>query len=148
MELGYTPSYSFNTFCHSVSSCRCVGFATVSWLNWRGKCHAQRSDVLFYHYGKKIYSCILQLFFFFSFVYPTAIVDDERLSAEEMDERRRQNIAYEYLCHLEEAKQWVEVCHTTYTYWVIVMGPDKNTILGEPKTSKKNSQLPVSKVIA
>ncbi|RMC16443.1 hypothetical protein DUI87_06773 [Hirundo rustica rustica] len=33
-----------------------------------------------------------------------SIVDDERLSAEEMDERRRQNIAYEYLCHLEEAK--------------------------------------------
>uniref|UniRef100_A0A8C3U9P3 IQ motif containing GTPase activating protein 2 n=1 Tax=Catharus ustulatus TaxID=91951 RepID=A0A8C3U9P3_CATUS len=38
------------------------------------------------------------------------IVDDERLSAEEMDERRRQNIAYEYLCHLEEAKRWMEVC--------------------------------------
>uniref|UniRef100_A0A8C2FJB1 IQ motif containing GTPase activating protein 2 n=1 Tax=Cyprinus carpio TaxID=7962 RepID=A0A8C2FJB1_CYPCA len=38
------------------------------------------------------------------------IVDDERLSAEEMDERRRQNIAYEYLCHLEEAKQWMEAC--------------------------------------
>lgn len=34
-----------------------------------------------------------------------AIQDDERLSAEEMDERRRQNIAYEYLCHLEEAKR-------------------------------------------
>ncbi|XP_010723844.1 ras GTPase-activating-like protein IQGAP2 isoform X1 [Meleagris gallopavo] len=27
-----------------------------------------------------------------------------------MDERRRQNIAYEYLCHLEEAKRWMEVC--------------------------------------
>uniref|UniRef100_A0A671SA76 Ras GTPase-activating-like protein IQGAP1 n=1 Tax=Sinocyclocheilus anshuiensis TaxID=1608454 RepID=A0A671SA76_9TELE len=40
----------------------------------------------------------------------TTIVDDERLSAEEMDERRRQNIAYEYLCHLEEAKQWIEAC--------------------------------------
>uniref|UniRef100_A0A673NH66 Ras GTPase-activating-like protein IQGAP1 n=1 Tax=Sinocyclocheilus rhinocerous TaxID=307959 RepID=A0A673NH66_9TELE len=39
-----------------------------------------------------------------------AIVDDERLSAEEMDERRMQNIAYEYLCHLEEAKQWMEAC--------------------------------------
>uniref|UniRef100_W5L2G4 IQ motif containing GTPase activating protein 2 n=1 Tax=Astyanax mexicanus TaxID=7994 RepID=W5L2G4_ASTMX len=38
------------------------------------------------------------------------IVDDERLSAEEMDERRRQNIAYEYLCHLEEAKRWMEAC--------------------------------------
>uniref|UniRef100_A0A8C9SJI5 IQ motif containing GTPase activating protein 2 n=1 Tax=Scleropages formosus TaxID=113540 RepID=A0A8C9SJI5_SCLFO len=32
------------------------------------------------------------------------------LSAEEMDERRRQNIAYEYLCHLEEAKRWMEAC--------------------------------------
>uniref|UniRef100_A0A8C1XCT7 IQ motif containing GTPase activating protein 2 n=1 Tax=Cyprinus carpio TaxID=7962 RepID=A0A8C1XCT7_CYPCA len=40
----------------------------------------------------------------------STIVDDERLSAEEMDERRRQNIAYEYLCHLEEAKQWMEAC--------------------------------------
>ncbi|KAJ7335864.1 hypothetical protein JRQ81_013805 [Phrynocephalus forsythii] len=39
-----------------------------------------------------------------------SIVDDERLSAEEMDERRHQNIAYEYLCHLEEAKRWMEVC--------------------------------------
>ncbi|XP_056601465.1 ras GTPase-activating-like protein IQGAP2 [Triplophysa dalaica] len=39
-----------------------------------------------------------------------SIVDDERQSAEEMDERRRQNIAYEYLCHLEEAKQWMEAC--------------------------------------
>lgn len=37
--------------------------------------------------------------------FVSAIQDDERLSAEEMDERRRQNIAYEYLCHLEEAKQ-------------------------------------------
>uniref|UniRef100_A0AAQ4Q860 IQ motif containing GTPase activating protein 2 n=1 Tax=Gasterosteus aculeatus aculeatus TaxID=481459 RepID=A0AAQ4Q860_GASAC len=36
--------------------------------------------------------------------------DDERQSAEEMDERRRQNIAYEYLCHLEEAKRWMEAC--------------------------------------
>ncbi|TSM85920.1 Ras GTPase-activating-like protein IQGAP1 [Bagarius yarrelli] len=39
-----------------------------------------------------------------------SIVDDERLTAEQMDERRRQNIAYEYLCHLEEAKQWMEAC--------------------------------------
>uniref|UniRef100_A0A3P9N7K1 IQ motif containing GTPase activating protein 2 n=1 Tax=Poecilia reticulata TaxID=8081 RepID=A0A3P9N7K1_POERE len=38
------------------------------------------------------------------------IEDDERLSAEQMDERRRQNIAYEYLCHLEEAKRWMEAC--------------------------------------
>ena len=28
-----------------------------------------------------------------------------RYSAEEMDEQRQQNIAYEYLCHLEEAKK-------------------------------------------
>ncbi|NWW86469.1 IQGA3 protein, partial [Rhynochetos jubatus] len=30
----------------------------------------------------------------------------ERPTAEEMDERRRQNVAYQYLCHLEEAKRW------------------------------------------
>ncbi|XP_039585598.1 ras GTPase-activating-like protein IQGAP2 isoform X4 [Passer montanus] len=48
--------------------------------------------------------------FFVGFCFVWAIVDDERLSAEEMDERRRQNIAYEYLCHLEEAKRWMEVC--------------------------------------
>uniref|UniRef100_A0A672UZH0 Calponin-homology (CH) domain-containing protein n=1 Tax=Strigops habroptila TaxID=2489341 RepID=A0A672UZH0_STRHB len=34
----------------------------------------------------------------------------ERLTAEEMDEKRRQNIAYQYLCHLEEAKRWLEAC--------------------------------------
>lgn len=28
-----------------------------------------------------------------------------RLSAEEMDEIRQKNIAYQYLCHLEEAKK-------------------------------------------
>lgn len=33
-----------------------------------------------------------------------------RFSAEEMDEQRQQNIAYEYLCHLEEAKKWIETC--------------------------------------
>ncbi|XP_026573433.1 ras GTPase-activating-like protein IQGAP3 [Pseudonaja textilis] len=27
-----------------------------------------------------------------------------------MDERRRQNVAYQYLCHLEEAKRWIEAC--------------------------------------
>uniref|UniRef100_A0A8C6BK76 IQ motif containing GTPase activating protein 3 n=1 Tax=Monodon monoceros TaxID=40151 RepID=A0A8C6BK76_MONMO len=35
---------------------------------------------------------------------------DERLTAEEMDEQRRQNVAYEYLCRLEEAKRWMEAC--------------------------------------
>ena len=28
-----------------------------------------------------------------------------RVSAEEMDEKRQQQIAYEYLCHLEEVKK-------------------------------------------
>jgi hypothetical protein len=32
-------------------------------------------------------------------------VSMSRVSAEEMDEMRQQNIAYEYLCHLEEAKK-------------------------------------------
>lgn len=48
---------------------------------------------------------IISGFFLLFFCYFPAIQDDERLSAEEMDERRRQNIAYEYLCHLEEAKR-------------------------------------------
>uniref|UniRef100_A0A8C0UNF9 IQ motif containing GTPase activating protein 3 n=1 Tax=Cyanistes caeruleus TaxID=156563 RepID=A0A8C0UNF9_CYACU len=34
----------------------------------------------------------------------------ERLTADEMDEQRRQNDAYQYLCHLEEAKRWMEAC--------------------------------------
>ncbi|KAH0515198.1 Ras GTPase-activating-like protein IQGAP3 [Microtus ochrogaster] len=37
-------------------------------------------------------------------------VKNERLTAEEMDEQRRQNVAYQYLCRLEEAKRWMEVC--------------------------------------
>uniref|UniRef100_A0A670KK82 IQ motif containing GTPase activating protein 1 n=1 Tax=Podarcis muralis TaxID=64176 RepID=A0A670KK82_PODMU len=37
-------------------------------------------------------------------------VGKNRMTAEEMDERRRQNVAYEYLCHLEEAKRWMEAC--------------------------------------
>lgn len=40
-----------------------------------------------------------------SFFHVLAVLDNERLTAEEMDERRRQNVAYEYLCHLEEAKR-------------------------------------------
>ncbi|NXB05339.1 IQGA1 protein, partial [Cnemophilus loriae] len=39
-----------------------------------------------------------------------SVLDNERLTAEEMDEKRRQNVAYEYLCHLEEAKRWMEAC--------------------------------------
>ncbi|XP_053933358.1 ras GTPase-activating-like protein IQGAP1 [Cuculus canorus] len=42
--------------------------------------------------------------------YYGSVLDNERLTAEEMDERRRQNVAYEYLCHLEEAKRWMEAC--------------------------------------
>ncbi|XP_075381012.1 ras GTPase-activating-like protein IQGAP3 isoform X1 [Mycteria americana] len=34
----------------------------------------------------------------------------ERRTADEMDEQRRQNVAYQYLCHLEEAKRWMEAC--------------------------------------
>ncbi|KAM8812612.1 LOW QUALITY PROTEIN: ras GTPase-activating-like protein IQGAP3 [Rhynchonycteris naso] len=34
----------------------------------------------------------------------------ECLTDEEMDEQRRQNIAYQYLCQLEEAKRWMEAC--------------------------------------
>ncbi|XP_048360249.1 ras GTPase-activating-like protein IQGAP3 [Sphaerodactylus townsendi] len=34
----------------------------------------------------------------------------ERLTADEMDEKRRQNEAYQYLCRLEEAKRWMETC--------------------------------------
>ncbi|XP_038071617.1 ras GTPase-activating-like protein IQGAP1 isoform X2 [Patiria miniata] len=33
-----------------------------------------------------------------------------RASAEEMDEQRMKNIAYQYLCHLEETKKWIEAC--------------------------------------
>ena len=31
-------------------------------------------------------------------------------SGADMDTERREGIAYEYLCHLEEAKQWIEDC--------------------------------------
>lgn len=37
-------------------------------------------------------------------------LEDGRLTADEMDEQRRRNIAYEYLCHLEEAKVWIQAC--------------------------------------
>ncbi|MGH0175366.1 UNVERIFIED_CONTAM: hypothetical protein FKN15_070199 [Acipenser sinensis] len=37
--------------------------------------------------------------------YGSVLDSVERLTAEEMDERRQQNMAYEYLCHLEEAKR-------------------------------------------
>ncbi|KAJ7389582.1 hypothetical protein OS493_030266 [Desmophyllum pertusum] len=34
----------------------------------------------------------------------------ERASGSEMDEQRKQQMAYQYLCHLEEAKVWMEAC--------------------------------------
>ncbi|XP_042538216.1 ras GTPase-activating-like protein IQGAP3 [Dipodomys spectabilis] len=40
----------------------------------------------------------------------SARVAYERLTAEEMDVQRRQNVAYQYLCRLEEAKRWMEAC--------------------------------------
>ncbi|KAL3866731.1 hypothetical protein ACJMK2_044012 [Sinanodonta woodiana] len=40
----------------------------------------------------------------------TGYQSNERLSAEQMDQQRKQNIAYEYLCHLEETKKWIEAC--------------------------------------
>ncbi|XP_061700605.1 ras GTPase-activating-like protein IQGAP3 [Syngnathoides biaculeatus] len=33
-----------------------------------------------------------------------------RQTAEQMDEQRHQNVAYHYLCRLEEAKRWMEAC--------------------------------------
>lgn len=43
---------------------------------------------------------------FFPPFWAAAVLDGvERLTAEEMDEQRQQNMAYEYLCHLEEAKR-------------------------------------------
>ncbi|XP_053134397.1 ras GTPase-activating-like protein IQGAP3 isoform X2 [Hemicordylus capensis] len=34
----------------------------------------------------------------------------ERLTADEMDAQRHRNVAYQYLCRLEEAKRWMEAC--------------------------------------
>ena len=31
----------------------------------------------------------------------------EKMDADTMDEKRKEHVAYEYLCHLEEAKQLV-----------------------------------------
>ncbi|CAH1797463.1 unnamed protein product [Owenia fusiformis] len=33
-----------------------------------------------------------------------------RMSAEQMDLQRTENVAYQYLCHLEEAKVWIQAC--------------------------------------
>ncbi|XP_034466627.1 ras GTPase-activating-like protein IQGAP3 [Hippoglossus hippoglossus] len=42
--------------------------------------------------------------------YTAAETRYERLTAEQMDEQRIQNVAYQYLCRLEEAKRWMEAC--------------------------------------
>ncbi|XP_018366382.1 PREDICTED: ras GTPase-activating-like protein IQGAP1 [Trachymyrmex cornetzi] len=36
--------------------------------------------------------------------------EDMRTSAENMDEERKRELSYLYLCHLEEAKKWMEAC--------------------------------------
>ncbi|XP_046426455.1 ras GTPase-activating-like protein IQGAP1 [Neodiprion fabricii] len=43
-------------------------------------------------------------------IIPQNATDEARKSAEEMDEQRHKTVAYEYLCHLEEAKKWLEAC--------------------------------------
>ena len=43
--------------------------------------------------------CVIHFYFI---ILETEV--DERDSADAMDERRKAQIAYEYLCHLEEAK--------------------------------------------
>lgn len=49
--------------------------------------------------------CCFERVIWFMFLAPAVLDGVERLTAEEMDERRQQNMAYEYLCHLEEAKR-------------------------------------------
>ncbi|XP_065195539.1 ras GTPase-activating-like protein IQGAP1 isoform X2 [Sycon ciliatum] len=34
----------------------------------------------------------------------------QHLSAQAMDEKRKENVAYQYLCHLEEARMWISRC--------------------------------------
>jgi len=36
--------------------------------------------------------------------------EHKKMDADLMDEKRKEHIAYEYLCHLEEAKKWIESC--------------------------------------
>eukprot|EP00054_Salpingoeca_dolichothecata_P008119 m.46389 g.46389 ORF g.46389 m.46389 type:complete len:1559 (-) comp17519_c0_seq1:93-4769(-) len=41
---------------------------------------------------------------------PRGRMKDSGKTAEELDAARRRNTAYEYLCHLEEARKWLEAC--------------------------------------
>lgn len=36
--------------------------------------------------------------------------DEQRVSSDEMDDRRQMQMAYHYLCHLEEARLWLSTC--------------------------------------
>ena len=36
---------------------------------------------------------------------PVLIADPKHMDADLMDEKRKEHLAYEYLCHLEEAKK-------------------------------------------
>ncbi|KAL6266711.1 hypothetical protein P5V15_003547 [Pogonomyrmex californicus] len=36
--------------------------------------------------------------------------EDTKISAKDMDEERKRDLSYQYLCHLEEAKKWMEAC--------------------------------------
>lgn len=47
--------------------------------------------------------------FFLSFFF---IHVADKLDADAMDEKRKEHVAYEYLCHLEEAKKLVWQCPT------------------------------------
>ena len=50
-----------------------------------------------------VYSISNAMLYMYS--YPlTACEPHGHMTADEMDEQRKQNIAYEYLCHLEESK--------------------------------------------
>ncbi|XP_064478139.1 ras GTPase-activating-like protein IQGAP1 [Ornithodoros turicata] len=39
-----------------------------------------------------------------------AMADDTRASSDEMDEQRKDQLAYQYLCHLEETRLWLSAC--------------------------------------
>lgn len=63
-------------------------------------------DIALNHYMHSSFlCCCLKVSFCCLFWAPAVLDGVERLTAEEMDERRQQNMAYEYLCHLEEAKR-------------------------------------------
>lgn len=58
---------------------------------------------------------------------------EERLSAEEMDEIRRKNMTYQYLCYLEEAKTLVSFNFEMKLLWFCI-----SCILSKLKIDKGN----------